>query len=167
MVQKPNIDIKGLLKNQVMGAPWVSELSQHLNEYEQKLKSVVKDLDLKGRDAREKSRKQLDSFTRQLKKTRTDLEKRVRTLVNQEAKRINIGFNELVTYLRALANLEKGVELKPKAKSSKKAGSKKVSAAGAKKAGNRRPVTTSKKGDSKSVSVKSSKSSEHTSSLSV
>jgi methyl-accepting chemotaxis protein len=100
---KTNLSLKDLVQSQLKNAAWLGDLSQHLNEYEKRLKSVVKDLDLKSRDARDKSRKQLDTFTKQLKKTRTDLEKRVKSLVNQEAKRLNEGFNELVTYLKSLS----------------------------------------------------------------
>lgn len=101
MSQMQMIDIKGLLDSR-----WVQGVSKQVNTYEKKVKGLVKDLDLKTRDAREKSQKQLDRFTVQIKKTRGQLEARVVEVVNQEAARLNKGFVELVTYLKSLANNE-------------------------------------------------------------
>jgi hypothetical protein len=113
---KQLVDIKGLLKSQ-----WVSGLSKHLNAYEKKVKELVHELDLKSRDARDKSRKQLDQFTLQLKKTRTEVEKKVLTIVNQESHRLNKGLSELVTYLKSVAKSEAGkIEVMAKAPKSTK-----------------------------------------------
>lgn len=107
-------------------------LSGYLGGYEKKMRSLVKDLDLKSRDARSKSREQLDRFANQIKTTRGELEKRVVTIVNHEADRLNKGFNELVTYLKALsqqeqASAKRSKKAKPAMSAKKKTSGKKVS----------------------------------------
>ena len=101
MSQMQLIDIKGIL-----GSRLVQGVSKQVNTYEKKVRGLVKDLDLRTRDAREKSQKQLDKFAVQVKKTRSQLETRLVEVVNQEAVRLNKGFSELVTYLKSLANNE-------------------------------------------------------------
>jgi len=118
MPQKNLAGLKNFLESK-----WNDSVSKQLNIYEKKVKDLVKDLDLKSRDAREKSREQLDAFTHQVKKTRTDLEKRIVTLVNQETKRLNVGLNELVSYLKSLSHSEKtqaAAKAAPKAKAATK-----------------------------------------------
>lgn len=102
-------------------------LSDYLGTYEKKVRKIVKELDLKSRDARSKSREQLDRFTSQLKTTRGEFEKRVVTLVNHEADRLNKGFNELVSYLKTLSKQEAELKAKGKGKT-KKTGAKKSAA---------------------------------------
>src|SRR5580765_6397819 len=82
----------------------VSGISKQLNVYEKKVKDLVNNFDTKSREARGKSREQLDKFATQLKRTRTDVEKRVRDLLTQEGQRLNKGMGELVNYLKSMAN---------------------------------------------------------------
>lgn len=106
-------------------------LSDYLGTYEKKVRKIVKELDLKSRDARKKSGEQLDRFTNQLKSTRGEFEKRVVTLVNHEAERLNKGFNDLVSYLKTLSKQEAALKAKGKGKKAgaKKSASSKKSAA--------------------------------------
>lgn len=89
------------------GSPLVGNLSKHLNAYEGKVKKLVRDFDLKSRDARETSRKQIDKFTIQLKRTRTEVEKKVTVLLNEEGQRLNKAMAELFNYLKSMAKNEK------------------------------------------------------------
>lgn len=102
-------------------------LSDYLGTYEKKVRKIVKELDLKSRDARSKSREKLDHFASQLKTTRGEFEKRVLTLVNHEAERLNKGFNDLVSYLKTLSKQE--AEMKAKGKGKKASGKKSTSSA--------------------------------------
>lgn len=117
MAQKHRIDFQTILNS-----PFVNKLANNLSKqassYEKKVKEVVHDLDLKSRDARQKSKKQLDRFGKQLKATRSDVESKVKSLVNHEAERLNKGFGDLVTYLKSVAKSE---TLRAKGKTSTKA----------------------------------------------
>jgi len=86
--------------------PAVHQLTQHLGTYEKRLSTLVKDFDLKGRSARERSRKKLDKLVVQLRQTRGKVEKRINTLVNAESKKLNKRVNELVSYLTQVARQE-------------------------------------------------------------
>mgnify|MGYP003395825186 FL=1 len=82
------VDLKKL-----KGLPVLNHFSEQLDGYENRLKGIVRDLDLRSKDARLKSRKKLDAFTGQLKRTRTDMEKQVLKIVTREGKKINNGLN--------------------------------------------------------------------------
>jgi hypothetical protein len=127
MASKFKVDLK-----QWMNSPQVENLSKHLTDYEKRVKELVKELNLKSRDAREKGKVQLDRFTTQVQKTRTDVEKNVKTLLQQEGKVLNQKLNELVTYLKGLAANEKKaaapVAETGKKKSAPKSGAKKAAA---------------------------------------
>ena len=101
------VDLKGFLQSE-----FVTGISKQLNAYEKKVKVLVKDLNLKSQEARDKSRLQLDNFAEQIKKTTNEVEKKVVTVVNQEVHRLNKGFNELVTYLKSVALQEKAAVVK-------------------------------------------------------
>lgn len=75
---------------------------EQLKNYEVKVKDVVKDLNSKSKDVREKGRKQLEKLTDQLNTTRTGLEKKVLQLVNQETKKLNKSCQELFNYIEKL-----------------------------------------------------------------
>lgn len=117
-----------------------TNITSHLGTYEKRVRAMVKDLDLKSRDARSKSREQLDRFASQLKTTRTQLEKRVVTLVNFEADRLNKGLNELVGYLKTLSKQEQSARNAKSRSAKKSTGKKKTSSA--KKSGSKRKVST-------------------------
>lgn len=137
MASKLKVDLKQWLKS-----PQVENLSKHLTTYEKRAKELVKELELKSRDAREKSREQLARFTTQVRKTGIEVEKNVKDLLAQEGKVLNQKLNELVTYVKGLANNEKKaapVAAAAPAKPARKAsGAKKTSGAA-------RPKRTTKK----------------------
>ena len=93
--------------NKLANNPKLTHFTQQLNGYENRVASFVKDFDIKSREARERSRHQLDKFLRQIKRTRSEVEKKVATLVNQEGKKLNKRINELFSYLKTLAQKEK------------------------------------------------------------
>lgn len=102
-----------------------SGLHGYFGTYEKKVKSLVKEIDLKSRDAREKSKDQLDKFTEKLKNRKSDLEKRVVGLVNVEAEKLNKGLTELVSYLKTLSHEEKNNVVKKVRQAAKKSVAKK------------------------------------------
>ncbi len=155
--RKTLLDVKELLGSSLRNSDWLQGVSKQWTGYEKRLKSVVQDLDLKSRDARDKSRKQLDAFAHQLQKTRVDVEKKVTHLINYEAGRINQGFNELVTYLKSLSLNEKLA--KPVSKKS----SKSRSASGSKSKSGTGTSTKSKKTTGRSKVVAGRKAAERSS----
>lgn len=82
-------------------------LKSTLNTYEQKVQGVVKDLDLRGKKARKKGEVHLEKWVKQLKRSRTDVEKRITTLVNGEATKLTRTFNDVMKNLRALSHSDK------------------------------------------------------------
>ena len=147
MQEKLKLDLKRLANSAL-----ANNLSKHLNEYESKVKEMVHGFDLKSRYAREKSRKRLDEFAKQLKKTRGDLEKRVSTLVNQEGVRLNKRVTELFNYLKSVAGNEKiGLRAAPSKK-------KKASKASTQSANKTKKTSSKKRSDSASHAGASSAS---------
>ena len=87
--------------------------------YEQKVQDVVKDFDLRGKEARKKGEKQLDKWMSQLKTSRTTLEKKISTLVNTEGAKLSKAFNELVKNVKKAETVVKA-KAKPMAKTASK-----------------------------------------------
>ncbi len=113
--QKLKVDLKRLVNSTL-----VDNISKQWGTYETRVKRIVHDFDLKSREAREVSRKRLDVFTSQLRKTRCDVEKKVATLINMEGRKLNVKVVELFNYLKTISNSEKLNEgLTPRKKSSK------------------------------------------------
>jgi hypothetical protein len=110
--EKLNLDLKKLSKSHLL-----ENLSQHLNGYEKRVRSLVRDFDLRSRDAREKSREQLDRFADRLREARGNVETKVAAVLNQEGQRLNKGVQELLNYLKTASKSEK---LSPKVVSPKK-----------------------------------------------
>ena len=86
--------------------PAINQLTQQVTTYEKRVAGLVKDFDLKSREARERSRKQLDKVLVQLKQTRAKVEKRVTQLVQLESKKLNKRVNELVAYVSKISRQE-------------------------------------------------------------
>jgi len=86
--------------------PAIDQLSQQLSTYEKKVTNLVKEFDLKGRQAKERSRKKLDKLVVQLKATRGKVEKRINHLVSAESKKLNRRVNDLVSYLTQVSRQE-------------------------------------------------------------
>jgi hypothetical protein len=135
------IDFKGLLNSQ-----WVEGIGRQWGTYEKKIKTVLTDVDSLSREAREKGKAQLDSFSQELKKRRSTLESKVLNLVNKEADKLNTKLSSLVDYLKSLSQEET-----KKAAPTKKASPRKSSGA-SKKSSAKKVMTdqgkskTSKKG---------------------
>ena len=85
----------------------VSNLSKQFNQYEHRVKKFVNEFDLRSREARDRSRQQIDQFTNQLQKTRKQVEKRVTQVIEKEGKRLNGRATELFNYLKSVAKNEK------------------------------------------------------------
>ncbi len=114
----------------IASTPWVANLTKQFNSYESRVKKLVKELDLKGKEARTVGRDQLVRFTDQLQKTRTQVEKKVTVLINEEGKKINDRVTELFKYLKTMAN---NVEKPAGKKGSSQKKSSKVKSTAAKK----------------------------------
>lgn len=146
------VDLKGILQSE-----FVSGISKQLNVYEKKVKELVKDLNLRSVEAREKSRQQLDLFAEQIKKTRDEVEKKVVTVVNLETQRLNKGVTDLVSYLKTVAKHEKTAAKTVSKKSTKaKAPTKSTNKSGAKAKGRK----------SRAVGTRGNNASDHSSQLS-
>lgn len=98
MNQKLTDDLKKLAKAQV-----VAPLTKQLNSYEKRAKELVKELDRRSREARTKSRAKFGEIVEQLKKTRGQVETRVKAFIDDETKRLNGRVTELFESLKAVA----------------------------------------------------------------
>ena len=90
--------------------PSINSLTRQITTYEKRVSSLVKGFDVKGREARKRSRKQLDKVLVQLKQTRANVEKKITQLVSLEGKKINKRVNELVGYLKVVSRKEARTE---------------------------------------------------------
>lgn len=86
-----------------LNAKQVEDLSKQLDVYEKRVRQAVKQMDVRGREAKALGQKQLDKFTKQVKATGTQIEKQFSSLVKSEGKTLNKGLNDLFGYLRKLA----------------------------------------------------------------
>lgn len=97
--------VKSELKR-FLNAKQVQELSRQLDTYEKRVREAVKQFDVKGREARKSGQEQLDKFAVQVKKTGQELERQLKTFMNQEGKTLNKGLNELFTYFKSIRQSE-------------------------------------------------------------
>jgi len=95
-------DIKKIANSQI-----VTGISKQFNEYEGRVRKLVQEFDLKSREARQRSRRQIDQFTNQLQKTRKQVERRVTDVIEKEGKILNGRATVLFKYLKSVANSEK------------------------------------------------------------
>jgi hypothetical protein len=86
--------------------PSINQLTKQITTYEKRVSTLVKDFDLKGREARERSRKKLDKVLGHLKQTRSKVEKKVTHLVTLEGKKLNKKVNELLNYVNQISRQE-------------------------------------------------------------
>lgn len=86
-----------------VNSPFAKSLSKQFVTYEGKVKKLMHEFDIKSQPARVRGRKQIDKFTKQLRKTRTEIEKKVSSLVNREVQDLNGRITDLVRYLKAVA----------------------------------------------------------------
>jgi hypothetical protein len=86
--------------------PSINQLTKQITTYEKRVSTLVKDFDLKGREARERSRKKLDKVLGHLKQTRSKVEKKVTHLVTLEGKKLNKKVNELLDYVNQMSRQE-------------------------------------------------------------
>lgn len=84
----------------------IDQLKKQLVGYEKRVLEIVRDVDLKGREARRKGEQKINQFAEQLRRQSTGIEKQVRVLVAKERERLNEGIFELVTQLRKLSGSE-------------------------------------------------------------
>lgn len=89
------------------GAELLKHFSEQLQGYEAQLKELVGEFDSKSREARDKSQAKLDNVLDQVKKSRSEIEKRVAKLVDTERKRLNANLSDFVTFLKSVSKKEK------------------------------------------------------------
>lgn len=94
--------------------------------YESRLKKIVEDLDVQSKKAREISRKQLDYFSKQLKVTRAEIEKRVSDVVQKEAKKLNDRALDLIEYLKKVSASEETPKATPSKTKKRNTGTRKT-----------------------------------------
>lgn len=117
-------DLKTQLPKEASEA--LGKFTHQLSGYEEKVRGLVKDFDVKSQKARETSRERLDQFAKQVKKTRNNVEKKVVGLVTEERERLQLKVNDLVEYLRRVAKVESS---SPKRKASAKSTSSRATSA--------------------------------------
>jgi biopolymer transport protein ExbB/TolQ len=123
--EKVKSELKRFLSNRQ-----VEDLSKQLDSYEKRVREAVKHFDVKGREAKALGQERLDKFTAQVKRTSQELEKQLKSFVNQEGKVLNKGLNELFTYFRGLTQKPTPVVRKASATKSKaKSGARKAKSA--------------------------------------
>ncbi|NBX92596.1 MAG: hypothetical protein EBQ85_05110 [Proteobacteria bacterium] len=98
----------------------VEEVSAQLSQHEKKVRAFVKDVDLKGRKAKEKSRKQVDAVAKQIRRTRKEIEGRVKHLVELESEKLNKRVNQFLNKLLSAAQAEKKTKKPRKRKATRK-----------------------------------------------
>ncbi len=104
-----------------VGDDFTKNLKTTFTTYEKKVQELVKDLDVKGKEAKKKGEVQIDKWVKQLKRSRTDIEKRVTLLVNTEADKLSKQLGEVVKNLRGISAAEVVKAAKPASKKAKSA----------------------------------------------
>lgn len=84
----------------------------HFETYEKKVREAVHQLDLKSRDARKASETRLKDVSAQIQKTRGDVERRVKGLLEDEAKKLNVRLREIYSYLVKVAQKDQAAAKK-------------------------------------------------------
>jgi len=84
----------------------IKQFSKQMMDYEKRVRTLMKDFNLRGQEARKNGKVQIDEFVRQLKKNRVRVEKKVLTVINQEAKNVNKRCQKLLNNLKNLAEKE-------------------------------------------------------------
>jgi len=110
-----------------LNAKQVEDLSKQLDSYEKRVRQAVKQIDVRGREAKTLGKGQLDKFTKQVKRTGKQLEKQLTTLVKSEGKMLNKGLNDLFGYFRMLSKSEKKAKSPAKSPAKKRTAAKKRS----------------------------------------
>ncbi|MBY0370259.1 hypothetical protein K2X33_06200 [bacterium] len=90
-----------------LNAKQVEDLSKQLESYEKRVREAVKQIDVRGREAKALGQKKVDVFAAQVKRTGKDLEKKLSALVKTEGKALNKNLNDLFGYFRTLAKADK------------------------------------------------------------
>ena len=132
------VDLKQIAQWKDAQMKHFQELTQnwdtHFETYEKKVREAVHHLDLKSREARKASESRLKEVSSQIQKTRGDVERRVKGLLDDEAKKLNVRLREIYSYLVKVAQKDQAAAKKASAKgAAKKSGAKtKAKSAGAK-----------------------------------
>ncbi len=110
----------------------IENLSKQFGAYEKLAREVVKQFDVKGREAKARGQAKLDKFASQVKTTRTQVEKQLQSLVREERQSLNKGLNDLFTYFKTLtaASSKKSAPKKRTGSKSRKASTKKTTSKG-------------------------------------
>lgn len=95
----------------------IEEVTTQLADYEKKVRQFAKAVDLKGRKAKERGRKQVDNVVKQIHHTRSQIEDKVMTLVAKEGKKLNTRVNKLLNRLLSAAQAEQKAKKPRKRKS--------------------------------------------------
>lgn len=90
------------------------KVTQNWDGYEKKVREAVRQLDLKSQQARKASESRLKEVSQQIQKTRGDVERRVKGLLEDEAKKLNVRLRDIYSYLVKVAQKEKKASSKVK-----------------------------------------------------
>jgi GTP cyclohydrolase FolE2 len=124
-------------------------LTKNLDLYEKRLREAVRSLDLKSQQARKVSETRLKEVSDQIKKTRGEVERRVKVLLEDEAKKLNGRLREIYSYLVKVAQKEQAAQSSVGAK---KSGGRKAPAAKARQSSAAKSATQTRGAKTKSAS---------------
>ena len=103
----------------------VEPLSRQIETYESTARKMAKDLDLRSREARKVGKQRLEEFVTHVKKSRNEIESKLKKVVDTEHSRLNKRLDNLVKQMRSVAKMDE--EVSAKASSGKSASKKKKS----------------------------------------
>lgn len=103
------MDVQSLIKTdlkRLMGSPFFGNLTRQFNDYEGRVRRLVKDFDLKSRQARIKSIERIEKINDQIQEARLKVEKKVKSVLQDEGERFNRRVRDLVRYLNTISTVE-------------------------------------------------------------
>lgn len=96
------------------------KFTQNFDVYEKKVRDTVHQLDLRSKQARQLGEATLKEVRSQILKTRGQVERRVKGLVDEEAKKLNVRLREVYSYLVKTAQKEQSKSGKRKSSTPRK-----------------------------------------------
>lgn len=108
------LDLKQLSQWKNTQLKQLQELSKNWDVYEKRVREAVRELDLRSQQARKLSEARLRDVSDHIRRTRGDVEKRVRGLLESEAKKLNVQLRKIYTYLVKVAQEESNAKKKSK-----------------------------------------------------
>lgn len=87
----------------MIGEKKFNQLSKQISNYEQKLKKVLKDVDLKSRNAQKKGKESLTHLKKQIQTTGTLVEKKIKHIIDDELSQLDKKVHSVVGKIKKIA----------------------------------------------------------------